>query len=397
MAEHGPGKDRRHSMETTRLHRSKVRNVIIIGSGPAGYTAALYTGRANLKPQLFEGDGFEHTTPGGQLMMTSEVENYPGMYHFGVEKDSYGNSRAKIKEFLTGPEMMAIMRSQAEHFGAECHRRRVTAVDFACRPLRVEIDDEKFYSEAVIISTGATAKWLGVPSEEEYKNFGVTACATCDGALFKGKDVLVIGGGDTAMEEATYLTRHCRTVTIVHRREEFRASSIMLERARANKEQIKWLLNSQVVEVLGKQEGMRKFVSGAKVKDTVSGEVREIATDGIFMAIGHKPNTDIFKGQLDMDDLGYIRTRGRTTICNKPNGDPLPGVFACGDCQDHVYRQAVTAAGTGCMAAIDAERFITNNPILYGIEQEDSPSYMNLMSAVSEEAEEMPVKEPTMY
>jgi thioredoxin reductase (NADPH) len=383
-------------METTRLHRAKVRNVIVIGSGPAGLTAALYTARANLKPLVLEGDGFENTAPGGQLMMTSEVENYPGMYKFNVEQDSYGNSRAKIKEFLTGPEMMAIMRAQAEHFGAECHRLRVTAVDLRCRPFRVEVEGEKYYSESVIISTGATAKWLGLPSEDEYKNNGVTACATCDGALFKGKDVLVVGGGDTAMEEATYLTRHCRTVTIVHRREEFRASRIMLDRAKEN-EQIKWMLNSQIVEILGKQEGFRKFVSGVRVKDTITGEEREVATDGVFMAIGHKPNTEIFKGQLDLDDLGYIRTRGRSTICNKPDGEILPGVFACGDCQDHVYRQAITAAGTGCMAAIDAERYITANPILYGIEQTDSPSYMNLMAAVNESADDMPVKEPTMF
>ncbi|MGI8906354.1 MAG: NAD(P)/FAD-dependent oxidoreductase [Candidatus Sumerlaeaceae bacterium] len=384
-------------METTRLHRAKVRNVIIIGSGPAGLTAALYTARANLKPLVLEGDGFEHTTPGGQLMMTSEVENYPGMYKFRLGTDGGGNARADIDEFLTGPQMMAIMRAQAQHFGAECHPKRVTAVDFACRPLRVEVDEEKYYSESVIISTGATAKWLGIPSEEEYKNLGVTACATCDGALFKGKDVLVVGGGDTAMEEATYLTRHCKTVTIVHRRDEFRASRIMLDRAKANTEQIKWLLNSQIVEVFGKQDGMRKFMTGVRVKDTVTGDEREVPADGLFMAIGHKPNTDIFEGQLDMDDLGYIRTRGRSTLCNKTDGEMLPGVFACGDCQDHVYRQAVTAAGTGCMAAIDSERFITSNPILYGIEQADSPSYMNLMAAAQEKADDMPVKEPTMF
>ncbi len=367
---------------TTRLQRVEVKNIIVIGSGPAGLTAALYTARANLDPLVFEGDGFMETTPGGQLMMTSEVENYPGIYNHSLSKDEVGNSTSKIENFLTGPEMMAILRSQAQHFGADCRFKRVEMVDFNCRPLRVVVDGENHFAESVIIATGASARWLGIPSEEEYKNYGVSACATCDGSLFKDKDVVVVGGGDTAMEEATYLTRHCRSVTIVHRRNEFRSSAIMLERARDN-EKIKWELNCTISEILGQTEGFKKFVTGVRLKDVKTGEERVLPTDGVFMAIGHKPNTDIFKGQLDMDELGYIRTRGRSTVCNNPNGEILPGVFACGDCQDHVYRQAVTAAGSGCSAAIDAERFITANPILYGIEEEDSQSYMKLMERAS--------------
>jgi thioredoxin reductase (NADPH) len=370
---------------TTRLKRVEVRNVIVIGSGPAGLTAALYTARANLQPLVFEGDGFMETTPGGQLMMTSDVENYPGIYEHALSKDETGNSYAKIERFLSGPEMMAIMRAQAQHFGAECKFKRVEQVDFSCRPLRVVVDGENHFAEAVILATGASARWLAVPGEEEFKNYGVSACATCDGSLFKDKDVVVVGGGDTAMEEANYLTRHCRSVTIVHRRDEFRASAIMLERARDN-EKIKWVTNSRVTEIYGTQEGFRKFVTGIKVQDIKTGEVNDLPTDGVFMAIGHKPNTDIFRGQVDMDELGYIRTRSRSTVVNNTKGEMLAGVFACGDCQDHVYRQAITAAGSGCAAAIDAERFITANPMLYGIESEDSQSYMKLMERVSEQA-----------
>lgn len=370
---------------TTRLKRVEVRNVIVIGSGPAGLTAALYTARANLEPLVFEGDGFENTTPGGQLMLTSDVENYPGIYEHSLSKDETGNSYAKVERFLSGPEMMAIMRAQAQHFGAECHFKRVEQVDFSVRPLRVVVDGENHFAEAVILATGASARWLGVPGEEEYKNYGVSACATCDGSLFKDKHVVVVGGGDTAMEEANYLTRHCASVTIIHRREEFRASAIMLERARDN-EKIKWVLNARVKEILGQQEGFRKFVTGVRLEDTVTGEISELPTDGVFIAIGHSPNTGIFKDQVDMDELGYIRTRGRSTVVNNPKGEMLPGVFACGDCQDHVYRQAITAAGSGCSAAIDAERFITANPILYGIESEDSQSYVKLMERVSEQA-----------
>ena len=315
--------------------------LIIIGSGPAGLTAALYAARATLRPLVLEGDGFLGTTPGGQLMTTTEIENFPGFEH-GVQ----------------GPEMMDILRRQAVRFGAECVMKRVTSVGFSQRPLRVDVDDEAFFAEAVIVATGASAQWLGIPSEEEYKGFGVSACATCDALFFKDKDVLIVGGGDTAMEEALFLTHHCRSVTVVHRRGELRASKIMGERARANP-RIKWLLEAVIVEVLGRKDGMRKFVTGARIRNTRTGEESEVATDGIFMAIGHKPNTDLFRGIIDMDKPGYIVTKDCSTYTN------VRGVFACGDCQDHVYRQAVTAAGTGCMAAIDAERFIEANPIRF--------------------------------
>ncbi len=341
-----------HSTEgttiTTVLRRDQVRQVIIIGSGPAGLTAALYNARANLNPLVLEGDGFEQTQPGGQLMITTEIENYPGMVKW-VDGKLHG---------MMGPEMMDVLRRQAQHFGAECVNKRVTAVDFSSRPFCVRVDDEKFFAETVIVATGASAKWLDIPTEEEYKSYGVSACATCDGAFFRDKDVLVVGGGDTAMEEANYLTRHCRTVTVVHRRDQLRASKIMGDRCR-NNPKVKWLLNAVIIEVLGKKEGMRKFVTGAKIRDTKTGEIREIPTDGIFVAIGHQPTTSLFKGVLDMNEVGYLETEPRSTRTN------IPGVFACGDCQDHVYRQAVTAAGTGCMAAIDAERFIEANPVQF--------------------------------
>src|SRR5690606_22847339 len=240
-----------------------------------------------------------------------------------LSKDEHGNTAATIESFLSGPEMMALLRAQAQHFGADCRFKRVEKVDFSCRPLRVAVDGENPFAESVILATGASARWLNIPSEEEYKNYGVSACATCDGSLFKDKDVIVVGGGDTAMEEANYLTRHCNSVTVVHRREEFRASAIMLERARAN-DKIKWILNSRISEILGQQEGFRKFVTGVRVQDVKTGEEREVPTDGVFMAIGHKPNTDIFKDQIDMDDLGYIRTRGRSTVVNNTNGEMLP-------------------------------------------------------------------------
>jgi thioredoxin reductase (NADPH) len=334
--------------ETTTLTREAVRRVIIIGSGPAGLTAALYTARANLAPLVFEGDGFEQTMPGGQLMITTDVENYPGMVKW-VDGKLHG---------YPGPEMMDVLRRQAQHFGAECVMKRVTRVDFSSRPLRVEVDGETHHGEAVIIATGASAKWLGVKGEQEYMGYGVSACATCDGAFFKGKHVLVVGGGDTAMEEASYLTRHAAKVTIVHRREGFRASKIMLDRCRSNPK-IEWALNAVIDEIVGRTEGLRKFVTGVRLRDTRSGETRDLACDGVFAAIGHKPNTDLFAGIVDRDANGYIVTQPRSTHTN------VRGVFACGDCQDHVYRQAVTAAGTGCMAAIDAERFIEANPIRF--------------------------------
>lgn len=323
-----------------------IRKVIIIGSGPAGLTAALYTGRANLRPLVFEGDGFMDTMPGGQLMITTEVENYPGMVRW--ENDTLHG--------MTGPEMIEVLRRQAAHFGAELRPERVASVDFSKRPFHVSTDDAAFLAESVIVATGANANWLGLPSETEYRSFGVSACATCDGAFFRDKDVLVVGGGDTAMEEANYLTRHCRTVTVVHRRDQLRASKIMAARAQDNPK-IKWRLGWQLHEVLGRTEGMRKFVTGAKLRNSATGDIEEIATDGVFIAIGHKPSTDVFKGQIEMEETGYIRTAPYSTRTN------VEGVFACGDCQDHVYRQAITAAGTGCMAAIDAERFLEANPL----------------------------------
>jgi thioredoxin reductase (NADPH) len=304
-------------------------HVAIIGSGPAGFTAALYTARANLKPVIFEG-----MQPGGQLTITTEVENYPGFEH-GIQ----------------GPQLMDIMRNQAERFGAKSIFQEVTGVDFTKRPFIIKTYESVHSADAVIIATGASAKLLGIESESKYMGFGVSACATCDGFFFKGLKIMVVGGGDTAMEEANYLTKFASEVLVVHRRHEFRASKIMTERAHKNPK-IKLLTNKVVKEVLGKEEGGRKTMNGVILQDTVDGSTQKYEVDGLFIAIGHKPNTDLFKGILDMDETGYLKVEPGSTYTK------IPGVFAAGDVTDKVYRQAVTAAGSGCMAAIDTERWL---------------------------------------
>jgi thioredoxin reductase (NADPH) len=305
---------------------SDVRDVIIIGGGPAGYTAALYTARANLRPLVIEGFNW-----GGQLMITSDVENYPG-YADGV----------------LGPSMMADFRRQAERFGADFVTDDVTRVDFSERPFRVYTGDEEHLAESIVVATGASARQLGLPSEQVLQGRGVSYCATCDGAFFRDKIVVVVGGGDSAMEEATFLTRFARKVVIVHRREEFRASPIMVDRAREN-EKVEIVPNAVVDEVLGEGNGR---VTGLRLRDTVTGGTREIEADGLFVAVGHDPNTALFLDWLDHDDQGYLVTEPRSTRTN------IPGVFAAGDVQDHTYRQAVTAAGSGTMAALDAQRWL---------------------------------------
>jgi thioredoxin reductase (NADPH) len=298
--------------------------LIIIGGGPAGYTAALYAARADLEPLVIE--GFQW---GGQLMITSDVENYPG-YADGV----------------MGPEMMADFRRQAERFGAEFVTDDVTKVDFSEQPFRVWVEDTEYRARAVIVATGASARWLGLESEQRMQGRGVSACATCDGAFFRDKEIVVIGGGDSAFEEALFLTKFGTKVTIVHRRDEFRASQIMVNRAREN-DKIEFLTPYVVEEVLGDNA-----VTGVRVRHVDSGETRDVDAQGFFVAIGHDPNTKLFVDQLDHDANGYLITRPGTTETN------IPGVFAVGDVQDHVYRQAVTAAGSGCMGALDAERYL---------------------------------------
>ncbi len=305
---------------------SNVRDVIIMGTGPGGYTAAIYMGRANLKPLVVEG-----YQPGGQLMITTEIENFPG-----------------FPEGIRGPELMAKMRQQAAKFDAEFLSGSVTEVDLSRSPFCITLEDgRELFTRSLIVATGANAKWLGIESEERYRGKGVSACATCDGFFFRDSKVFVVGGGDTAMEEALYLTKFASHVTLVHRREEFRSSKIMSLRASKNPK-ISTMLNEVVDEILG--DGFK--VTGIRLKNVQTGELSEHPCDGVFMAIGHAPNAELFRGQLDIDDYGYIITKKTSTETS------VPGVFACGDVQDYVYRQAVTAVGTGCMAAVDAERFL---------------------------------------
>ncbi|MCB9025739.1 MAG: thioredoxin-disulfide reductase [Bdellovibrionaceae bacterium] len=305
-----------------------MENVIIVGSGPAGLTAAIYASRANLEPLMIEGE-----EAGGQLMTTTDVENYPG-YPDGI----------------TGPEMMAHFRKQAERFGTRFITKNVSRVDFSQRPFKIWIGNDEYQAKSVIITTGASAKYLGLEQEKKYLGRGVSACATCDGAFFRNQICSIIGGGDTAMEEALFLTRFASKVYVIHRRDEFRSSKIMADRV-LNHEKIEVLWNTELQDIRGD-----KNVESIVVYNNQTKEVNEMKMDGVFIAIGHKPNTDLFKKQLDMDEVGYLKTKGKTTFTN------IEGVFAAGDVQDSHYRQAITAAGTGCMAAIDCERWLEANP-----------------------------------
>jgi thioredoxin reductase (NADPH) len=304
----------------------EVNRLVILGSGPAGLTAALYSSRANLSPLLIEGN-----EPGGQLTITTEVENYPG-----------------FEKGIQGPEMMDVFRRQATRFGTRFLFGAATAVDLRKYPFELTVEKETVRAEALIISTGASAKLLGIESEKRLMGYGVSACATCDGAFFKDKETVVVGGGDTAMEEATFLTRFATKVTIVHRRNQLRASRIMQDRAFANSK-ISFVWDSVVDEIYGDRQG---GVKGVRFKNVTDGKTTDFRTEGVFMAIGHQPNTAIFRGQLEMDELGYLKVKPGSTYTN------VAGVFAAGDVADKVYRQAVTAAGTGCMAALDAERWL---------------------------------------
>lgn len=323
------------------------KEVVILGSGPAGLTAAIYAARANLKPLVIEGP-----QPGGQLMITTDVENYPG----------FANG-------IMGPILMDEFREQARRFDTEFLVTWVSKADLSKRPFTLETEEHIIKADTVIIASGASAKWLGVPGEAPIPlglgGNGVSACATCDGFFFKDRPLVVVGGGDTAMEEATFLTKFAPKVTVIHRRDSLRASKIMQDKAFKN-EKIDFIWDTAVEEILGSRE---TGVTGVRLKELKTGEERVFSCEGVFVAIGHKPNTDLFKGQLDMDDVGYLKTRDRSTATN------IPGVFACGDAQDGVYRQAVTAAGTGCMAAIDAERFLDSHPISAEVEVQSEPEY----------------------
>jgi thioredoxin reductase (NADPH) len=318
-------------MEKQLIHRE----VVIIGSGPAGLTAAIYSGRANLNPLVIEGP-----QPGGQLMITTDVENYPG-----------------FAKGIMGPQLMDEFREQAARFGTDFLTAYVTHADLSKRPFTLTTDEHVVRAETLIIASGASAKWLGIPGEAPAPHglggLGVSACATCDGFFFKGKPIVVVGGGDTAMEEATFLTRYASHVTVIHRRDHLRASKIMQDKAFKNPK-IDFMWDTAVEEILGNP---KDGVTSVRIRDVHTGEEKIFPCEGVFIAIGHEPNTGVFKGQLEMDEIGYLKTNGRTMATN------IPGVFACGDAQDSYYRQAVTAAGTGCMAALDAERFLDNLPV----------------------------------
>ncbi len=316
------------------MGKNELQKVIIIGSGPAGLTAAIYTGRANLHPLVFEG-----IQPGGQLTITTDVENYPG-----------------FPEGVMGPDLMDLFRKQAQRFHATTLFQDVTRVDFGRRPFKIYSNDTEYQAETVIIATGASAKWLGIPSEAEFMGHGLSACATCDGFFFRGLEVAVVGGGDTAIEEASFLTKFATKVTIIHRRDQLRASKIMQDRARSNPK-IAFLWNSVVEEILGKNSDGKKTVTGLKVRNVLTGEHSTFRTDGLFMGIGHQPNTQIFADWLPLAPHGYISVKPGTTQTS------VPGVFAAGDVADSVFRQAVTAAGTGCMAAIEVEHFLEAHKI----------------------------------